>query len=140
MLTKAKELLKDNATRLVIIDNQNTITRTERGVKAILDILESNAITKGAFVADKVVGKAAAMIYILLGIKALYASVISEGAKAIIEANGIALECDTVVPYIVNRTGDGMCPMEQAVGDESDPILAVEKVKKKLAVLNQISK
>ena len=140
MLTKAKALLKDNDTRLVIIDSDIILTSSERGVKALLDILESKSISKGAFAADKVVGKAAAMIYTLLGIKALYANVISAGAKEIIESNGIILECDNVVPYIVNRAGDGMCPMEEAVGDELDPLTAVEKVKKKLAILKQTSK
>ena len=136
MLSKAKNVLSDNNHRLVIINNNCITTSNERGVKALLDLLDGETDISGAYAADKVVGKAAAMIYVLLGIKALYASVISEGAKAIIESQGILLEYDEVVPYIINRRGDGMCPMEMAVGDELDPELAIQKVRKRLQELS----
>ena len=136
MLSKAKNVLSDNNHRLVIINNNYITTSNERGVKALLDLLDGETDISGAYAADKVVGKAAAMIYVLLGIKALYASVISEGAKAIIENHGIFLEYDEAVPCIINRQGDGVCPMELAVGDEKDPEKAVEKVKIKLLQLS----
>ena len=136
MLSKAKNVLSDNNHRLVIINDNYITTSNERGVKALLDLLDGETDISGAYAADKVVGKAAAMIYVLLGIKALYASVISEGAKSIIENHGIFLEYDEVVPYIINRRGDGMCPMEMAVGDELDPELAIQKVRKRLQELS----
>ena len=136
MLTKAKQILLDNNHRLVIIKNDIITTSNERGVKALLNLLDVSTDFSGAYAADKVVGKAAAMIYVLLGIKELYASVISDGAKAIVESQGILLEYDEAVPYIVNRQGDGVCPMELAVGDEKDPEKAVEKVKIKLLQLS----
>ena len=136
MLTKAKQILLDNNHRLVIIKNDIITTSNERGVKALLNLLDGSTDFSGAYAADKVVGKAAAMIYVLLGIRALYASVISDGAKAIVESNGILLEYDEAVPYIINRQGDGVCPMELAVGDEMDPENAVEKVKIKLLQLS----
>ena len=136
MLTKAKQILLDNNHRLVIITNNITVTSNERGVKALLNLLDGSTDFSGAYAADKVVGKAAAMIYVLLGIRALYASVISDGAKAIVESNGILLEYDEAVPYIINRQGDGVCPMELAVGGEKDPEKAVEKVRARLKELN----
>ena len=136
MLTEAKQILLDNNHRLVIIKNGIITTSNERGVKALLNLLDVTTDFSGAYAADKVVGKAAAMIYVLLGIRALYASVISDGAKAIVESQGILLEYDEAVPYIVNRQGDGVCPMELAVGDEKDPEKAVEKVKIKLLQLS----
>ena len=122
----------------MIIRNGIITTSDERGVKTLLDLLDGKADFSGAYGADKVVGKAAAMIYVQLGIKALYASVISEGARAIIEGNGIALEYDEAVPYVVNRTGDGMCPMEMAVGDETDPEKAITKVRRRLSELRSL--
>lgn len=136
MLTKAKQILLDNSHRLVIIKNDITVISNERGVKALLNLLDGNTDFHGAYAADKVVGKAAAMIYVLLGIKELYTSVISNGAKDIIESHGILLEYDEAVPYIVNRQGDGVCPMELAVGDEKEPEKAVDKVRARLKELN----
>ena len=135
MLKKAKSILIDNNHKLVIINNSNTITSNNRGVKALLDLLDEKADLSGAYAADKVVGKAAAIIYCQLGIRALYASVISEGAKDILSENGILLEFDKVVPYIINRQGDGMCPMEEAVGDERDQLTAIQRVRDRLKEL-----
>lgn len=137
MLSEAKRYLNDNHARLAIIKDKNITTSSERGIKALLDLLDSKIDFSGSFAADKVVGKAAAMIYVLLRIKELYAAVISEGAKNIIENNEIRLEYDEVVPYIVNRAGDGMCPMEMAVGDETEPKKAVQKVRTRLAELKK---
>ena len=136
MLNKAKAILKDNNHRLVIIIDDNITTSDERGVKTLLTLLDSNTNFSGGYAADKVVGKAAAMIYVLLGVKKLYADVISCGAKAIIEKSGIILEYGMVVPYIVNRAGNGMCPMEMAVGDETDPKKAVQSIRTRLKELS----
>ena len=135
MLNKAKSILIDNNNKLVIINNSNIITSDDRGVKALLDLLDRETELSGAYAADRVVGKAAAMIYCQLGIRALYASVISEGARDILIENGITLEFEEVVPYIVNRSGDGMCPMEEAVGDERDQPTAIQRVRDRLKEL-----
>ena len=136
MLNKAKAILKDNNHRLVIILGDNITTSDERGVKTLLTLFDSNTDFSGGYAADKVVGKAAAMIYVLLGVKKLYADVISCGAKDIIEKNGIILEYGMVVPHIVNRAGNGMCPMEMAVGDETDPKKAVQSIRTRLKELS----
>ena len=74
MIDRVKKCLIDNDIRLVIINGENIITSNKRGVKALLDLLDSKVDFSGSVVADRVVGKAAAMIYVLLGIKGIYAS------------------------------------------------------------------
>ena len=72
-----------------------------------------------AIVVDKVIGKATAMLLILSKVKYIYAYVLSEKAKEILEYYHISYDCEKVVPYIINRTHDGMCPMEKTVYDLS---------------------
>lgn len=64
---------------------------------------------------DKVIGKAAAMLMVYGGVKKIHALIISEHALQILQAHNISISYDTLVPYIINRKKDGMCPMEQAV-------------------------
>ena len=87
---------------------------------------------KGFSAADKVVGKAAAILYVLLKVEAVYAPVMSEGAISVLAENGISAFYDKKVSRIINRTGDGLCPMEQAVSDVTDPEEGLKKIRERL--------
>lgn len=85
----------------------------ERGVKDLFRLLdEEPQLLDGAFVADKVVGKGAAALMILGGVREVYADVMSAGARQLFAARGIRAVCATEVPHIVNRAGTGWCPVE----------------------------
>jgi len=72
----ARELLLAGHYTCVFCGNGEILTDDRRGVKPLLDLLEKDLSDFSA--ADKVVGKAAALLYRLLGIAEIYASVISE--------------------------------------------------------------
>jgi hypothetical protein len=99
---------------------------------------EGFSLEKG-FTADKVVGKAAAFLYVLLGVECLYADVISEPACEVLARFGIAFEAEKTVSAIRNRAGDGFCPMETAVRDVDSPDEALVKIKETLQKLRQAS-
>lgn len=85
----------------------------ERGVKDLYRLLkEQPEVLRGAYVADKVVGKGAAALLILGGVQRLFAELISRSALALLEESGIPVEYTRCVPYIINRQGTGMCPVE----------------------------
>lgn len=133
MLKKAKEILVEGEYTFAAIKNDNVYTSKLHGIAPIMIKLEEDKeYLSGAVAADKVIGKAAAMLLIYGGIKALYARTISEHALAILQDSGILVETDKVVPYIINRKGDGMCPMEEAVLHETDCQKAYEILKNKL--------
>ena len=92
-------------------------TSFERGVKPLLEFLKSGISFKEAIAADKTVGAGAAHLYCLLGVRAVWANVISEAAEEVLTKEGIAVYFGERVPYIINRRGDGMCPIERAVAD-----------------------
>ena len=116
----------------MLSDGNRLIKSRERGVKPLIGFIESGKSFKGFTAADKVVGKAAALLYALMGVSSLYASVISEGALTVCKSFGISVEYGTLTQNIINRRGDGFCPMEQAVADISDPQTAFNAVKEKL--------
>ncbi len=113
-IERAKEILHAGGHTLVMCFGETVYRYNERGVKPLLGMLDAAIDVRGFFAADKVVGGAAAFLYVLLGVRAVHAGVISERALAILAANAIAVTYDTCVPAIKNRTGDGFCPMETA--------------------------
>ena len=110
-LSKAKELLCEGAA-LVIVTGDGVLTYNERGVKSLLSVQSS---LSGASVADKVVGKAAAMMMVRGGVAEVYAEIISKPALGVFLSHGTVCHYGTLVPNVINRTNTGICPMEQAV-------------------------
>lgn len=137
LLEKAKMLLNKTGCTCVLCNGDVIITDKRRGVRPLLDLLDSEANFDGFSAADKVVGKAAAHLYCLLKIKNLYANVISVPALAVLENAGIYVEYGTLVPAIKNRTGDGSCPMESAVWDISSSAEALCAIIKTLSRLTK---
>ena len=90
---------------------------------------------QGSVIADKVVGKAAALLAVLGEVQAVFGRVMSEGAVSIFEKHQIPYQFETLVPYIENRTKDGMCPMEETVQLVEDPEEAFEALEKTIARL-----
>ena len=111
-MEKLIEMLRNGGHSLVI-DNGTVSTFDGRGVSDLYRLLETAPIfLKGALVADKVVGKAAAALMALAKVKEVYAEVISRPALELLESNRIKATYGEVVPNIINRTGTGICPLE----------------------------
>ena len=111
---KAKNLIANGVT-CAIVSADEVITSCKKGVKPLLEVISSGKSVVGWVAADKVVGAGAAFLYARMQISALYAEVLSVDAKEVIERFGIAVEYGSLVPYIKNRKGDGVCPIEQCV-------------------------
>ncbi len=85
----------------------------ERGVADLLRLLDTSPATlKGAAVADKVVGKGAAALMMLGGVKAVYADVVSRPALDLFAMSDIDVGYGRRVDNIINRAGTGICPVE----------------------------
>ncbi len=136
-LTAAKNSLAKHNYTCVILSDKTEYHTTLRGVKPLLDCLASGVDFTGAYAADKVVGAGAAHLYVLLGVAAVWAAVISEVGRAILQANGIEVVCEQEVAYIVNRTGNGMCPIEKAVTGITDSQKALIVIKQTLEILSK---
>ena len=132
-LEQAKSLLLTSASTIAVVSNGEVFTSQERGVKPLLYLLtEKKGFLKGASVADKVIGKAAAFLMVLGEIKEVHTLIISEPAIKVFERYNIPCFYDKKVERIVNRTGDGLCPMETLCLDVEEPQEAFTKIKEKV--------
>ena len=108
------DILDNQNASLVIRDTQGIIhTCHGRGVSDLHRILHNSPQwLNGAMVADKVVGRGAAALMILGGVKQLHAALISEQAIDFLEKAHVKFSCGKQVPAIINRAGTGLCPVE----------------------------
>lgn len=116
-LERAVEILKREKHSCVILNpGCDPICSDALGIKPLMVELRKNrkAFQHGV-IADKVIGKAAAMMMIYGGAAAVYGGVMSEDAVNVLRAHQIEFAYDKVVPVIENRTKTGRCPMEQTV-------------------------
>ena len=124
------DILHDEHLTLVVQSNDGTVHRfTQRGVRDLLTLVTDNPGTlQDALVADKAVGKAAAACMVVGGVKQMHADVMSEPAFSLLKAHSVLADYGTLVHHIINRKGDGWCPMERLSCDIDDPAAIIQKI------------
>ena len=128
-LTKALDLLNSGNYTCVACKEEVVYTTTQRGVAPLLNWLDSKTDLKDFSAADRVVGRGAAFLYCLLGVKEVYALVMSRPAAEVLQSHGILADAGTFVEGIINRTGTGPCPFEDAVMDIQDTQEALNAIR-----------
>ena len=113
-IERARELLTGSATCVLVRDNTVYISH-KSGIAPMLDYLGAGISLEGFSVADRIVGKAAAMLFVRAGIKEAYGEVMSRSGSEFLESHGVGHSSGSQVDIIINRMGTGMCPMEQTV-------------------------
>lgn len=107
----------------MIIDNHGEqTTYSQPGVQDLLHLTaDEPERLKGAVVADKRVGKAAACLLIEGGVKSVCTPLVSTPAKEMLQAAGIPLYARKEIPLMVNKDGTDLCPMEKKLLDATTP-------------------
>lgn len=106
-------MLRDEACSCVVSNGGELRILRRRGVADLYDLLEHEPdLLRGASVADKVVGKGAAALLVLGGVRRLYAEVVSAEALALLRSAPIELTCGSETARIENREHTGPCPLE----------------------------
>lgn len=120
--TQTIDLLFAEGCSCVIRNGDQLRIFRERGVKDLRRLLkEQPEFLLGAFVADKVVGKAAAALMILGGVKEVFADTVSRPALDLLSKSRIEVAYTLEVPHIINRTKTGWCPLETRCRDLKTP-------------------
>jgi len=119
----AKSRLYGEKLTLIIVKNGEVLFETgSHRISGFLGAVEQlDAGLKGASVADRVAGKAIALLCVYAGIRHVYAEVLSRKAKAVFEEHGIPCEWKTLVDNILDVNRSGVCPFEKAATEISDP-------------------
>ncbi|MDH7477848.1 MAG: DUF1893 domain-containing protein [Candidatus Bathyarchaeota archaeon] len=131
-LTIAKKRLSaEKGLTLAIAKNGEIIFGTaSRGISGFLEAVEKlGDKLNGASVADKVVGKAIALLCVYKSVKMVYAATLSKEAKAFFEKHKIYHEWDELAENILDFKKAGICPFEKLAAKISNPNEAYKRLK-----------
>ncbi len=93
-----------------------------RGVADLFSLVtDEPEFLRGASVADKVIGRGAALLLVKGGARRVYAEVVSSGALGVLRRAGIEVSFGGEVANIINRAGTDICPVEKLTGGVESP-------------------
>ena len=127
----AKLTLKEKNLSLVIVNNGKVVFETKKqGVNGFLQAIETlNQDLIEASVADKIVGVAAALLFVYSGVSSVFAFTISKGGLKVLEDNNIVCQFEKKVSNILNRSKTDVCPFEKLAMDSKSSDEAYLKLK-----------
>ena len=118
-IERAVALLRSGDYTIAILTSSGeAITSRERGVATLMRLLAERAeVLRGAVVADKVVGRAAAALFVVGGCRRLHTAVLSRAGEEMLRGSAVEYTYDILTEAIINRRGDGFCPMEMVTAE-----------------------
>jgi hypothetical protein len=124
------DVRKKDFTLSIVKDGKMILQSKTPGVSALVTAIEMDRQSfRGASAADKVLGRAAAMLFVYSEVKCVFALLASQDAIATLERFGMPFECEKTVAKILNRNQTSTCPFESLIQDVENPQDAFEKLK-----------
>lgn len=139
-MKQLKELLdKDNVRGVVRTTDCEVIEFHNPGVKDLFNLIATKPnVLEGAYVADRVIGRGAALLLVLGRVERVYARLISSQAIQVFNEADIRIDYDKVVANILNKDGTDICPVEKLTMNITQPDLAFRIIKEFLTINNII--
>jgi len=134
----AKDKLYNEGLALVIVKEGRVLFASkERGIKPMYEaVIKLGGEFEGASLADKVIGKAAALLCQLARVKEVYTRLISLKAIEVLEESNIKYQYQESCPYILNRKKTGMCPVEKMSQNINSGEVLLPEIEKFLKGIN----
>ena len=105
--------LNEQGLSLLVHNNDSLSIHANRGVRDLLELLSAEPERlRGAIVADKVIGKAAAALMATGGVQEVHTNVICTPARELLEHEGIKVFAREEVEKILNKDKTHMCPID----------------------------
>ena len=115
---KAKQSLAGHT--IALCKGGDIVTSDKRGIAPMLGFIAENRNLAGYSVADLIVGKAAAMLFVKAGIASVHAKTLSVAGSDFLQSHGVPVTYDVLTERIFNRDKTDVCPMEKTVENLSD--------------------
>ncbi len=116
------ELCEENLTLAIVKDGKLLYSTKSHRITGFLDAIDKcGEQMRSASVADKVAGKAIALLCAYAKVREVYASVTSRTALTIFKKHKILCHWNELVENILDSDKKGVCPFERAAADISDP-------------------
>lgn len=129
-LKLAKKWLVEKSSALCVVKDGSVIFESfSSGISGFLEaVKELGDEFEDASIADRVAGRAVALLCVYVGAKAIYAITLSKGGKSVFEEYDIYHEWDKLIDNVMDVDGVDVCPFEALASDISDPDEAYVKL------------
>ena len=130
-----EQLVNSENSLMVFKVDELVFSSSGRGIAPLVEAIDtvSREGLAGVTTADRVVGKAAALLNLYIGASEVHAGVISSGAKELLSEYGVGYEFLEDTDVVKAKDGVVFCPFEKLVWDVSDPEEAHALIRAKLA-------
>ena len=132
-----EQLVNSENNLMVFREDELIFSSSGRGIAPLIEAIDAigRVNLRGVVTADRVVGKAAALLNLYMGASEVHAGVISSGAKKLLSEHGVGYEYLEDTDVVKAKDGVVFCPFEKLVWDVSDPEEAYALIRAKLAEL-----
>ncbi|MGB9666157.1 MAG: DUF1893 domain-containing protein [Candidatus Cryosericum sp.] len=122
------EVRKGQTTLCAARDGKLVYRSSGRGIADLLQVIATQSGTELQSLdwGDKLIGRAAALLFVLLRPASVFGLTMSAAAEDVLRQAGVSFAHDEVIPEIRNRDNTGPCPMEAATVGVTDPVLALQ--------------
>ncbi|MEM3443081.1 MAG: DUF1893 domain-containing protein [Candidatus Bathyarchaeia archaeon] len=129
-LENAKKSLREkNLTLSIAKDGRIIFETASHGISGFLEAIEKfGEKLCGASVADKICGRAIALLCVYAKVRAVYAMILSRRAKEVLETYNVYHEWEKLVETILDMHKRGVCPFEKLASKISSPKDSYEKL------------
>ncbi len=128
----AKDRLLEENSAVVIVKNGRVVFETRApGIGGFLRAIKY--IGKGmqeSAVADKIVGEAAAQLCAYSHVREVYAAILSQCGRDLLDKKNIHYEFENLVPHILNAKKTDLCPFEKLVAGSKSSKEAYERLRR----------
>jgi hypothetical protein len=122
------ELTQKNLTLAIIKNGQILFETKSNRISGFLDAIATlKDQLDGSSLADRVAGRAIALLCVYAKIKEVYAQILSRKAQEVLKQNQIHCQWREIVDNILDQTKTSICPFEKAAEQLSNPQEAYQK-------------
>lgn len=134
----AEKILYDENQKLVVVKDGVVIYKSqERGIKPMYILAtKMKDEAQGSSIADRVMGKGAALLCAYIGVKKVYGELMSEGGIDTLHKSNIKYIAKNTCEHIQNRDKTDLCPIEKMSIDIDDPEELLKRIKEFLKTIN----
>ena len=124
------QLYTKNLTLAIVKKGKILLETDSHRISGFIGAIEKlNDELQDASVADRVAGKAIALLCVYSGIGHVYAEVLSKKAEAVFNENGVCYEWKKMVDNVLDVNKSSVCPFEKLAAEISNPEESYPKFK-----------
>ena len=124
------ELNETDYSLIIVKDQQVKYKSKEESVGSIVGLFDNNPqLLKDSVVADKIIGRAVAMVCDLGDVNFCYGQIVSQGAVDIFNKNNLPYQAEKKVKVIKNKDNTDLCPIEKLTLNVEDSVKGIKKIK-----------